>query len=174
PDIGGLLDEAVNSLPAKYRAPIVLCLLEGRSYAEVGRILGCAAGTVASRLARAKARLRPWLRRRGVSVPAGALAAGLGAAGAPARAVVSVTLQAARDVRAGGPWQAAVSPRVQTLAQGVLGTMFRTRLLQTLAVVIAAVVVLWAGWSLSARAVPAAQTPAAPPAPPPAQARPPP
>jgi RNA polymerase sigma factor (sigma-70 family) len=176
PDIGGLLDEAVNSLPARYRGPVLLCLLEGRSHAEAARILGCAAGTVASRLARAKARLRAWLARHGVRAPAAALAAGLGAAGAPsasARAIVSVTLQATKAVLAGGTGQAAVSPRVLSLAQGVLGAMFRTRLLQTLAVVFLTVVVWGAGWFLSARDVPAAEPPAAPQARGPGKAEPP-
>lgn len=81
-EMGGLLDEAVNSLPTKYRGAVVLCLLEGRSHAEAARVLRCPAGTVASRLARAKARLRAWLGHRGVTSSEGALAATLGAAGA--------------------------------------------------------------------------------------------
>ena len=91
PEIGGLIDEAVNSLPAKYRGPVVLCLLEGRSHAEAARVLRCAAGTVASRLARAKARLRGWLGKHGVRGLAAAARRGIGrAAGArPLRPVRS-------------------------------------------------------------------------------------
>jgi RNA polymerase sigma factor (sigma-70 family) len=167
-DVGGPLDEAVNSLPAKYRGPVVLCLLEGRSHAEAARVLRCAPGTVASRLARAKARLRAWLTRRGVKGPDGALAAALVAAGAQsasARAVVAVTLQAAKAALAGGAWQAAVSPQVLVLAQGVLRPMFQTRILQILAVALTAVVVWGAGQCLSALDAPAAEMPPAPPAP---------
>jgi RNA polymerase sigma factor (sigma-70 family) len=176
PDLGGLLDEAVNDLPTRYRGAVVLCLLEGRSHAEAARVLRCPAGTVASRLARAKARLRAWLGRHGVRGPAGALAAGLAAAGAPsasARSVISITLQAARAVLAGAPCPAAVSPRVLALARGAVDTMFRTRLLQFLAVVLAAVVVWGAGRCLTGRDAPAAEMPAGPQAPDPGKAEPP-
>jgi WD40 repeat protein len=168
PEIGDLLDEAVNSLPTRYRGPVVLCFLEGRSHAEAARVLGCAPGTVASRLARGKARLRAWLGRHGVRGPAGALAAGLAAASAPsasARSVISITLQAAKAVLVGAPCPAAVSPGVLILAQGALDTMFRTRLLQILAVVLAAVGVLVAGRCLSGRDASAAEMPPGPQAP---------
>src|SRR5262245_20636797 len=166
-EIGGLLDEALNSLSKKYRGAVVLCLLEGRSHAEAARVLRCAPGTVASRLARAKARLRAWLVRRGVTSSEGVLAAALGAAGASsasARAAVSVTLQAAKAARAGGAWPTAVSPQVSALAQGVLTAMFRTRLLQILAVVLTTVVVGGAGrwlWALDAPAAEVAPAPQA-------------
>jgi RNA polymerase sigma factor (sigma-70 family) len=83
-DLAPLLDEAVNGLPEKYRSPFVLHHLEGKSVADVARHLGWPAGTVAARLARARERLRTVLTRRGVTPPAGALAAALGAAKAMA------------------------------------------------------------------------------------------
>src|SRR5262249_21118473 len=87
--------------------------------------------------------------------------------------VISITLQAAKVVLAGAPRPAAVSPRVFGLAQGALGTLFRTQLLQILAGLLAAVGVLGAGWSHSPRHAPAAATPAAAPAPDPGKAEPP-
>jgi|WetSurMetagenome_2_1015567.scaffolds.fasta_scaffold30639_5 RNA polymerase sigma-70 factor, ECF subfamily len=61
-----LLRDAVSRLPAKMREVLVLRYVEGLSYDEISRTLGCAPGTVASRLNRALAelgdRLRP-LRR---------------------------------------------------------------------------------------------------------------
>jgi RNA polymerase sigma factor (sigma-70 family) len=164
-EMGGLLDEAVNSLPTKYRDAVVLCLLEGRSHAEAARVLRCASGTVASRLARAKARLRAWLGRRGVTGSEGALVAALGAAGAPsasARAAVSVLLQAAKAALAGGTWPTTVSPQVSALAQGVLTAMFRTSLLQILAVVLTAVAGGGAGMWLWVLDAPAAEVASAP------------
>src|SRR5437870_4046922 len=70
-------DEDVQRLPDKYRVPFLLSYLEGRSNEEVARELGCPKGTVASRLARAREKLRARLARRGVTLSAGALAAAL-------------------------------------------------------------------------------------------------
>ena len=54
---------AVLSLPPKYREVVVLCELQDVSYVETAEILGCAIGTVRSRLHRARAlllcKLRP-------------------------------------------------------------------------------------------------------------------
>ena len=54
---------AVLSLPERYREVVVLCELQELSYGETAEILGCAIGTVRSRLHRARglllAKLRP-------------------------------------------------------------------------------------------------------------------
>ena len=54
--------KAVLSLPAKYREVVVLCELQDVSYGETAEILGCAIGTVRSRLHRARALLLNKLR----------------------------------------------------------------------------------------------------------------
>ena len=54
-----VLDTEVNRLPAKYRAPIVLCYLEGKTYEEAAGQLGCPKGTIAIRLLRGKVLLKP-------------------------------------------------------------------------------------------------------------------
>src|SRR5262249_48804679 len=54
--------KAVLSLPAKYREVVVLCELQDVSYVETAEILGCAIGTVRSRLHRARALLLTKLR----------------------------------------------------------------------------------------------------------------
>lgn len=54
--------KAVLSLPAKYREVVVLCELQDVSYVETAEILGCAIGTVRSRLHRARALLLAKLR----------------------------------------------------------------------------------------------------------------
>jgi RNA polymerase sigma-70 factor (ECF subfamily) len=48
---------AILSLPERYREVVVLCDLEEMSYVETAGILGCAIGTVRSRLHRARALL---------------------------------------------------------------------------------------------------------------------
>jgi len=50
--------EEVERLPERYRAPIVLCYLEGRSHEQAARMLGCPLRTVQTRLQRGKARRR--------------------------------------------------------------------------------------------------------------------
>jgi RNA polymerase sigma-70 factor, ECF subfamily len=53
-----LLQEAINSLPQEARAVIVLRDVEGLSYEEITQITGYNPGTVKSKLARARQRLR--------------------------------------------------------------------------------------------------------------------
>jgi RNA polymerase sigma-70 factor, ECF subfamily len=53
--------EAIENLPDAYREIVVLRDLEGLSYQEIAAVLGCPAGTVMSRLGRARAKLRAML-----------------------------------------------------------------------------------------------------------------
>src|SRR6059036_3171365 len=61
-----VIDEELTRLPADYRAAVVVCDLEGRTRKEAASQLGWNEGTVASRLARARAILADRLARRGV------------------------------------------------------------------------------------------------------------
>jgi RNA polymerase sigma factor (sigma-70 family) len=61
------LHAELNRLPERYRLPIVLCHLHGRTQAEAARELGLPVGTVATRVRRGLDRLRGRLLRRGVS-----------------------------------------------------------------------------------------------------------
>jgi RNA polymerase sigma-70 factor (ECF subfamily) len=59
PDLAGGIDaaslrKAIGRLPVRYREAIVLCDLEGRSYEEAAVVLGCAIGTIRSRLHRGR------------------------------------------------------------------------------------------------------------------------
>ena len=59
-----LLRAAILKLPPNYRETVVLCDLEGLDYAQAAAQLGCAIGTVRSRLHRARAILAGKLRNR--------------------------------------------------------------------------------------------------------------
>src|SRR5262249_7916359 len=103
-DVQPLLDQELSRLPDHYRAVLVLCELEGRTRREVARQPGVPEGTVAGRLARARALLAKRLTARGVTLSAGALAAVLAhnaASAAVPDAVMSGAIRAAGSVSAG-------------------------------------------------------------------------
>src|SRR6185369_14057673 len=52
------VQRAISTLPEKYRAPLILRDVEGRSYEEIARILETSEGTVKSRISRARGFLR--------------------------------------------------------------------------------------------------------------------
>ncbi len=70
-DLRQLLDDELLHLPEKYRAPVVLCYLEGRTHQEAAQHLGWPAGSMSRRLDRARALLRRRLAERGVSLVIG-------------------------------------------------------------------------------------------------------
>jgi RNA polymerase sigma factor (sigma-70 family) len=72
-DVRPVIDEELDRLPDKFRAVVVLCYLEGVKAEDAARQLGCARGTILSRLARAREQLRKRLARRGVMLSAGFL-----------------------------------------------------------------------------------------------------
>jgi RNA polymerase sigma factor (sigma-70 family) len=77
-ELRSLIDEEIRRLPERYRMPLLLCHVEGLRHDEVARRLGCPVGTVESRLARARERLRSRLARRGLAPTAAALGPMLG------------------------------------------------------------------------------------------------
>lgn len=72
-EINAVLDEELHQLPARHRLPLVICYLDGKTHVEAAELLGCPCGSVADRLARARAELRRRLLRRGLVLGMGLL-----------------------------------------------------------------------------------------------------
>jgi RNA polymerase sigma factor (sigma-70 family) len=86
-----LLHDEVRGLPEKYRVPIILSYLEGKTNEEVAQLLHWPVGTVKGRLSRARTLLRSRLMRRGLTLSAAFLLTAL-ADGAVFAEVVSPEL----------------------------------------------------------------------------------
>ena len=65
------IQRAIESLPGNYREVVLLRDVEGLSYEEIARVVGCPVGTVKSRVNRARLRLQRKLRRLGREVGLG-------------------------------------------------------------------------------------------------------
>jgi RNA polymerase sigma factor (sigma-70 family) len=141
-ELVAILDEELANLPERYRAPLLLCLVEGKSTNEVARHLGYSPRTVQRRLQSARDLLHRRLSRRGFVLSAAALSALLPhdavSAGVPAT-LAAGTLQAAVHVAAGRPLAPGlVSAQAVTLAQGMINTLALAKLKVALAVVVVA------------------------------------
>ncbi len=98
-EITALLHEEIGQLPDKYRNPVVLCYLEGRTNEEVAEILSWPVGTVKGRLSRARDLLRTRLLRRGLALAATLLIRCLDRSRALAEVIEVTGVSAAKPVR---------------------------------------------------------------------------
>lgn len=147
-----VLDRELGLLPDKYRAPIVLCDLEGKTFKDAARELGWPEGTLAGRLSRARKLLAERLTRAGAVSSAGLVVLGLSeaaSAGPVPPSLVTSAITAGWQVAAGEP-AFGLSPAVVALTQEVLRAMFIPKLKLLAGVLLVGAMTL-AGAAISAR-----------------------
>jgi RNA polymerase sigma factor (sigma-70 family) len=120
-ELARALHEEVNRLPERYRVPIVLCDLEGRTCEEAAGYTGCPIGTVKSWRARGRERLRDRLTRRGITSAKGLVCpfTPTGAATAVPLALGEATVM---DVMSGAS-SGSISASIDLLVKEALRTM---------------------------------------------------
>src|SRR5262249_1945872 len=138
-ELRSALHAALSQLPDKWRLPLVLCYLEGRTQEEAAKRLAWSKSTLRSRLEEAREALARRLSKRGVALPA-ALSAVLlsdcAASSAPAAGLVAKAVEAAADVAAGKALATAGSATVASLTDGVMKAMFLSKMKTALVVTV--------------------------------------
>jgi RNA polymerase sigma factor (sigma-70 family) len=122
-DLRPILHEEVDRLPERYRLPVVLCYLEGKTNEEAAQLLGWPKGTVQSSLARARERLRARLARRGLALTTallGTLLLQKAASAAVSAALAKSTLKAALLFAAGPGASSTIAAPVLAYVEGML------------------------------------------------------
>jgi len=132
-----VLHEEIVRLPERYRVPMVLCGLEGLTQEQAAQRLRWPVGTVKSRLARGREKLRVRLTRRGLA-PATGLAASVAAESIQAcvpSALAKATIHAAQWMVAGQLPVGAVSAAALDLMKGTIRVMLAHKLRNAVIVV---------------------------------------
>jgi RNA polymerase sigma factor (sigma-70 family) len=115
-EVRAIFFEEIAALPERYRAPLLLCCLEGKTRDEAAEHLGCVTGALKIRLERGRKLLRERLTRRGLALSAGLLTTQLPAASAAVPAdLLAATVKAGVIVRTGTDVRGLVSERVAAL-----------------------------------------------------------
>jgi zinc protease len=130
-ELRSILDDQLGRLPERYRAPLVLCDLEGQTHEEAADQLRCPVGTIKSRLARGRERLRARLMRCGVAPSAVLFASAIaaGRASAVPAPLLDLTLRNASNFAAGRVVAAgAFSAEIATLMKEGVSTMILSKL----------------------------------------------
>jgi RNA polymerase sigma factor (sigma-70 family) len=129
------LHEELDRLGEAYGAPLVLCYLEGKTQDEAARQLGWTVGTLRRRLEQGRKLLHARLTRRGLTLPAALMAAGLSEGVtnvAVAGTLVASTVKAAFAFKAG----TVISANAALLAERGLRYMFLCKLKSVAALVL--------------------------------------
>src|SRR5262249_12309001 len=141
-EVQEVLHEELGRLSERYRTPLTLCYLQGRSLADAAVVLGLAVSTLKVRLERGRAILRARLVRRGLGPAAVVLAAAWPAA-APAGLPVGLadaTTNAALSLGTVPAAAGMVSAKIIALAEGVQHALLIARWKVTAVVLVVAAV----------------------------------
>ncbi|MDB5309555.1 MAG: sigW 3 [Gemmataceae bacterium] len=146
-DVATVLEDEVRLLPEKYRLAVLTCYAGGTPTAEAAARLGWPKGTLLTRLAWARRRLRDRLARRGVTLAGGFVGAFAARSGPAGAALLAGRITpAAVAVACGDPVaKELVSERVRSLTEGVVRTMIGTKLKAAVGIGFLAVALLGLG-----------------------------
>jgi RNA polymerase sigma factor (sigma-70 family) len=153
-----VLDAELGKLPDRWRLPLILCYLEGRTQEEAAGQLGWSKSTLRRRLEEARDALGRRLKRRGLvwSAALGAvLLSDCVASAALPSGLVGPTVEAATLVTAGRAAASVVSPRVAVLTEGMVKAMF-VKKLKMAAILFLAIVGCGLGLAMVVRGLPRA------------------
>lgn len=139
-ELRSVLDDELQQLPRRYRRPLVLFYLEGRSAEDVASILGCPKGTILSQLARGRERLRGRLLRRGITLSAGLLAGFLSGVTSTEAALPQTILDWSLRLQSGSALAEAIQQGMSTQAKLVSQQVVKEMLTLKLQVIGAIVV----------------------------------
>lgn len=125
-DLQPWLDSAMGELSKNDRDVIVLRYFSGRSYPEIGALMGTSEAAIQKRVSRALDRLREIFRRRGVDVSMGMVTTAFSMAGAevvPAEMLATITSAASASIQSIPLFPKLTLLMKQKLAIGFLGTV---------------------------------------------------
>jgi RNA polymerase sigma factor (sigma-70 family) len=168
-----VLDEELQRLSEKYRAPLVLCYLEGRTQDEAARQLGWTKSTFRRRLESGRTTIGRRLTRRGVTLSAALIAPLLADAAVQASLpplLMTSTVRAGMASATGQALVPLVSAQVAALAEGGVASLAAKKV--SIALVLLVPLALSVGFLLASRGVssrtlaeaPASPAPQSPPA----------
>jgi RNA polymerase sigma factor (sigma-70 family) len=128
-DFHAALDEELQRLPERYRAPLVLCYLEGKTRDEAAQTLGITVGALHGLVNRGRSLLRRRLTGRGLTLSGVMFAAALTETVGRTAPVAAMAVRSARLAVAALRGETTdAAPQVLSLVQEATHAMFMTKL----------------------------------------------